>query len=371
MSYMPAAPQAATKLDSLLKHYGLEFLAPELSRIPSIEKLAGGLYGRELLAELGLRARLGNGAKFAALLVSPALVATSFLLKPRQGGIIKDASAAFWKLHNIRADFNVKLNELLDVPFGSPAPELTKAACTAFAYAMQKNGVVYKPETNHARGLINGKIDCDLSSELLIQLGRERGLMLEAVIMPRHYLVARRNESGRVTHHIETTALLSNETAQANLNLWSKKHPEMMQRFLLDFAEFGASESLLPVDKWVAQNASEEGGQFSYFGADFGFSDGLFRRLADPFNALGRDYYRQMEALLKFRWERNPSEGNLEAFANYFAFLKQHRGSPFGTSMPVRGVYGSDSNSGELSSLYKTGIRLFGKEKLEDSGISL
>ncbi|VVC02263.1 Uncharacterised protein [uncultured archaeon] len=131
--------------------------------------------------------------------------------------------AAFSRLQSLRSDFFDEFYALreLQTKNNVDSTSLTRLenAVSAFAYVMQKHKIPYVVEGNFAKGLSQGHMDCDLSSYLFIQFGKEAGLDLIGVEMEPlkkdsagHFAVAYR-QNGEITHYIETTLLLYKGTA--------------------------------------------------------------------------------------------------------------------------------------------------------------
>jgi hypothetical protein len=329
--------EKAVPLKRQLDEFGLGFMLLELGKMQDVEKLATGLYGRAILAELAIRNLNPLASKEE----------TS-----------RDAWAAFQRLADVRRDFKSKLSELLSAKqFGPGAPALIDLACIAFAYSIERNGIRYDVGDSRIKGMILGELDCDRVSELFIQLGREIGLPLEAATQKEHYLVAVRDvKTKALTHFFEATMVLADASSQAGMEAVRRRSPELAKRFMMQSARDAAALALEPADKWAFANM-EKG--FGCLSADFSAPELLYRFLTGkPIGQEYRSTYTMTASLLRYRWEKDKSAGNLKAFKDYSDFLR--------LSTAVYPILGPD-NERELFSLYKDGEKIFGKGKLEQA----
>jgi len=173
------AVKNASALENSLKAFGLSFMKQDLAKLSGIDTLVQGPFGRSLLAELGasrlVRVRGLDGAGI-------------FLPKP-DGQIRDDAVLAFSKLSRLRADFLGYFEKHRDFN----APEI-KNVNDAFAHSVRTNGLRYGEASTCLGGILNGNLDCDTSSLLLIQFAMEKGLKpagarLEEADFSAHYVV--------------------------------------------------------------------------------------------------------------------------------------------------------------------------------------
>jgi hypothetical protein len=179
------------------KYPSLLFLENDLRGIPDINKLAVTLYGNDILLSLAYE-------------------------KEEEGfsdeKVKKTAVSAFQNYASVKNDFAKQFEEIRKKAWKRPAVkgDELEAVLLAFGYAMYQNKADYKEEDDFARGMANRKIDCDLTSFLLIDCARGVGISLLGVDILlgdpgspfRHYLAAYKDSSGTMSY-IEATGLLN------------------------------------------------------------------------------------------------------------------------------------------------------------------
>lgn len=150
--------QKKTGLQAELQEDGTGFLYPAIKGIRNIEKLTGGIYGKIMLAELGLMAAEGKTSKEEVTRLA------------------KDGFEAFGKVH----DSFVNIYES-----NAGERDMLARVASAFYDTAIGNGLVYLEGSESClQSMISGKMDCDIASDLVIQLGGEVGVRLNGVNIP-------------------------------------------------------------------------------------------------------------------------------------------------------------------------------------------
>jgi len=372
---------AVSALDSKLAQFDLQFLKNDLQKIPDIQTLAGGVFGTSLLAGLAMLRLEGR--------TDPYL---------RNVAII-----VFSKFSAIRKDFIQKYDEL------SKKKDFTmvnftnlQIAAEAFYYAMGKAKITHNPENNSARGLANNKIDCDISTYLFIQLGREKGLELVKVGLrdpnsePGH-VVAAEMKNGKIINYVETTRAYAGAARQYIDNI-SNKVTKMKTRIktsntgvavsninpnqkrqaqgIASINEIKIGFIVVPSNVWENNKDNKEykikssnrmngpwSGAETYisslvdywakkknFGSDK--NNGIFNFRTD------KKLYNKILEAAKSNWKEEKSAEN---FSYYYALLRH------GAITPM--LFGID-NEKELFSAWDEGVKVFGKEELKQMGLT-
>ncbi len=320
-----------------LAPYKLEFIAKDLlKKVPNIGQLINGISGQDILAGL------------------------AFLHHEHpemQRNVATMGIGAFKKFSAIRSDFLLEY-ERVSKESGFRMGEIQMAA-KAFRHAMAKNGMDYLPESNSAKGLAQNHLDCDLSSFLFIQLGREKGLPLVGVTGNNHYLVG--YGKGKITHYVETTDALGGVLPR-KIDLHSNPALERA----VELAELRSMEHhyVVSTEEWEKDNKNYEVLPANLSRHVSAWIGCRINDLETGSKLLGfikdKGMYDEIRSLAKMNWETNKSD--LTAFLSYYRIL--YRGS-------ATFMFAGIDNEKELFSLYNEGKRIFGKKKLKESGVNM
>ncbi|MFA5929350.1 MAG: hypothetical protein WC861_00540 [Candidatus Micrarchaeia archaeon] len=380
------------QLKAQLASFNLEYLIlgkdpkRNLQNVPEILKLVNGDFGQNILAGLALLRLDGK----------------------KDDAIREMAIAAFTKFSTVRNDFLSKYNELRKkYGINSQMSEIDIVG-EAFAYSMGKNKIRYLEETNSAQGMAGNHLDCDLSSYMFMQLGKEVGLSLTAVTLPSpglssgllfgnakpagHVVVA--YGKGKITHYVETTLAMYDESMKTNntkINDLLTNYKDLLQKF--------QSLKNLPADKVSQQNKSiadlksgikvlermksnscvYPSGLWEQTNSDYSLNPGaprmtvrlwdlsylqtIMKRTLELFQnpKLAKDNvkYSKFHDEAKKCWEinKNNNQTCMEALRLYYNVLSI-------------GVAAKVASRTEMTSLYIEGVRLFGEKKLTAAGIA-
>jgi len=358
--------QAETQLDKNLKEFGLEFLAPKLKGINDIGRLSSGLAGRTILAELG-NARL-QGEK-------------------NDAEIAKTGIAAFQKLSDVRKDFNAKFTELS----GQKGITTLQASALAFRHANEVNAVSALEGASLSEGLSKGIIDCDLSSYIFIQLGREKGLdLIGASLMdpdPKkrwgHYVAVSRKK-GKPEFYVETTGLLFGTIMKISKNKAALLEAVLLppQKFAKDYAgkqitnELGDNK-IIAIYKNTVQ-AKETEAQLKEAEVQMAEMKKLGKAVGMAMIAMALgEFYESKVVLSGDRPKIREAYDKIAKMINgYWAEYKNKDDYDFGffkmcfKFIDICSAAGID-NEKDLFSFYLMGAKLFGKEALKKEGIEL
>lgn len=402
----------AEELKKELAKFGLEFLAEDLAKIKDIGRLVNGIFGRSILASLAMND--GNLDK---------------------DDLVSQAKAAFENFGKFRAALLEKLQELEKVGFANTKQSgRLETFAEAFRFAMDKIGMAYLEETDYARAVANLRMDCDLSTVLFIQLGRECGLELIGVIRPKHYLAAYR-ENGAVEKHIETTMLYSSKEIGLLLSRAAEMKNDVvekeirlkkMEKLIETYAKLGYKEFQTLSDDWKSQSQVQKGKvdslkqKLQKFPYDIRKYDrakkkfikehekGGIYTVKEWITKEGADFtYDEAQETLPMRvarLERELKEGKSELNKEVNAFIQNHKWYRRISQEEyniitehLREKWGKNKesmdgfkalfdwikeasgfipfyhvdNEKDLFKLYNQGIELFGKETLEKEGIDL
>jgi hypothetical protein len=332
MQFGPATA-SITQFDALLDSYGVGFLKGSLGKIKEIGNLANGVFGETIIAELGLMKKNG---------VSESI-------------IVFKATQAFEIFGSLRTDFKNRYGE--QKIYANTPSEKAHALASAYSFAIINNRVGYSHGSvgspyEAVDGLINRGIDCNVSSYLLIQLGREEGLDMAGVLLPNHYAAAVLGDKGQVAHYIETNIPLNYVTMHEKEH---KTGTSMFNNFLHD----GWFNTLIDYkDEW--ERAMERENKVFSLDTDVTSTSIVTFHLKDVsglFKRIDRENYEKYKNILKNKWMLN--EQNFMAFENYMNFM-----IVASAGVPLIKV----DNEKEMLDALKQAKKIFGKEKMDKLG---